>query len=167
VEGSRNLMRPRPRSGQIRIIEALLSAALVVASITVGVGLMKAPNSLSSRRTEDMSNSAYSLLIRLAEAETFDEVMFINGSLRKGWEEELKVMVNSLIPVNAFFNMTIYNCTVRDQLAQEAVLNSCPMSNAATSEVFETAKGVAGADVTYTTRRFWILRVHIDLTWGE
>lgn len=167
MERSRDLRRGRSRGGQIRIIEAILSAAIIVVSITIGIGLMKTPSPLSSRRTEDVSRFAYSLLFSLAEAETFDRVMYANGSLVPNWEEQMKVMIGSLLPSNMFFNMTVYNCTVNYGLVEEVVINSCPISNAANPEVFRESPAVAGAHITYTTRRLSILRVHLSLTWSD
>ena len=161
------MRRRRPKQGQIRVIEALLSSVIVVAAMTVASGLIQAPSSFSQRRTEDVSRFAYSLLTRLAEADTFDGIMFEGGNLSQRWEDELQVIVGSMLPSNVFFNMTVYNCTVVGGIPQESSLASRSLSNAMTPEVFQTALGVGSADIVYTTKRLWILKIHIDLVWGD
>jgi len=159
--------RRGPRRGQTRVIEALLSSVVVVVAMGIASGLIRAPSSFSQRRTDDASRFAYSLLTRLAEADTFDKVMFEGGNLSAGWEDQLKVIVGSMLPSNAFFNMTIGNCTVVGGAPQESLLTSRGLSNAMTPEVFQTALGVGSADIVYTTKTLWILRIHIDLAYGD
>jgi len=161
------MRRRGPRRGQTRVIEALLSSIVVVAAMGIASGLIRAPSSFSQRRTEDASRFAYSLLTRLAEADTFDGIMFENGNLSAGWEDELKVMVGSMLPSDAFFNMTISNCTVVEGVPRESLLTARGLSNAMTPEVFEAALGVGSADIVYTTRTLWILRIHMELVYGD
>jgi len=149
------------------MLESILSVGVVIASVTIAMGLFNAPSPLSMRRTEDITRFSYSFLMRLAEAEVFDKVMFTNGALTPDWEAKLTVVMSSLLPPNTFFALNVYNCTVEGGVIHEELINRWPVSNAATPEVFDVSKGVAGVNILYTTKQLFILRVQMQMTSGD
>ena len=150
----------------MRILEAMLAALVLMITITIAMNMMKAPSPLSSKGKNELTQFGYDFLIKLTDAQLLDEVMFERGTMRQGWEERMKVLINSMIPANLFYNMTIYNTTYVEHFDfGDPVLvkiNTVQITNTGSASFTEGLE-VASADAIYTTQNFRVLRIHLDL----
>lgn len=166
MEGGRVLTMYGSREGQMRVIEAIIATAILAIAMMAAMNVTRSPNPYLSKTRNELVRYCYDFLLRLAESESFDKIVFFNGSLRHGWEGLMRVTLNSLLPAGSLYNMTVYNVTYTGDSVQQEILNGDIITNSASPANFASAKEVAAADVTYTTRRFWILRIHLEITRG-
>lgn len=148
------------RRGVARILEAVFSAILVIEAIAVSYYLLIPPNPSVARSHEELSRFGYSLMTSLAYNNGFDKLLFNdNGQLKKNWETDLKVVVDSLLPQNVIFNITVYNATKHNvtinNITIESVkfvkLNKQPISNTLNEITFIRAGENVQITYVYTT----------------
>jgi hypothetical protein len=150
----------------MRVIEAIIATAVLAIAIMAAMNLARAPNPMLSKTRTELSRYCYDFLLRLAESESFDKILFFNGTLRNGWEQLMRVTLNALLPAGSLYNMAVYNVTRAGDSVELEALNRDIITNAPSPSSFSSAKEVAAADVTYTSRRFWILVIHLEITRG-
>jgi len=147
----------------MRTVEALMASGIIAFAIVMMISLTRAPDPYSGKSRAELEKYAYDFLASLAEQEVFDKTIFGPNGVRDDWQGLLKNMLNSLIPGNLLYNMTIYNMTRAGETVEHTPLGA--VSNASPDD-FKIAEEAAGADITYTTRRMWVLKVHLELARG-
>jgi len=141
------------RRGIARILEAVFSAILIIEAVAVGYMLLKTPNPGTTKSTGELYKFGYSMLSSLCTNNGLDGLIFdSNWNIRRGWEGDLKVVVNSLIPPNIIFNISIYNATYDEEgFIKLTRLNRVPISNVVDEEVFIKAGENVLITYIYTT----------------
>ncbi len=140
--------------GIARIVEAVFSAILIIAAVSISYHLLIPPNPSTIRSNEELSKFGYSLLSSLGSDNGYDKLLFDKeGNLREGWENDFKVVINSLVPPNIIFNITVYNATVNSStgFVDLEKLNTIPISNTDSNEVFLKAGENIQVMYIYTT----------------
>ncbi len=130
------------------------------------MNLVKFPNPYTSKTRKELVKYSYDLLLSLAERESFDKIIFTNGTVRLGWEQLMARAMNSLVPGDMVYNMTVYNMSYVNGTVRQKALNSGIITNSASLSQFSSLKEIAAADITYTTRKQWILRIHLEVAPG-
>ncbi|MEM0385552.1 MAG: hypothetical protein QXS74_00035 [Nitrososphaeria archaeon] len=157
--------------GISRIIEAVVSSLLILAAFTISYYLTLPPNTPHQRSSEDLKKFGYNLLSSLAANQGFDQLIFdSNGNVKVGWEQQFKVVINSLIPHNIIFDISIYNATLSELGFVELVqLNNAVISNAVDEfgKVNEVVFLKAGENIqisyVYTTRWMKVIVIEMKL----
>ncbi|MEM4140301.1 MAG: hypothetical protein QXG36_04285 [Nitrososphaeria archaeon] len=157
--------------GISRIIEAVVSSLLILAAFTISYYLNLPPNTPHQRSSEDLKKFGYNLLSSLAANQGFDQLIFdSNGNVKVGWEQQFKVVINSLIPHNIIFDISIYNATLSELGFVELVqLNNDVISNAVDEfgKVNEVVFLKAGENIqisyVYTTRWMKVIVIEMKL----
>ncbi|MGB9727768.1 MAG: hypothetical protein ACPLZF_05100 [Nitrososphaeria archaeon] len=157
--------------GISRIIESVVAALLILAAFSISSYLTLPPNTPHQRSSEDLTKFGYNLLSSLAVNDGFDKLIFdSNGNLKDGWEQQLKVVINSLIPQNIVFNITVYNATLNELgFVELKELNTKTISNAvdefgkANEAVFLKAGENAQVSYVYTTKWMKVIVVEMKL----
>ncbi|MBO3809533.1 MAG: hypothetical protein FGF50_08075 [Candidatus Brockarchaeota archaeon] len=147
--------------GQMRIVEALLASGIIAVAMWSMINLTRAPDPYSAKVKSEAEKYCYDFLMSLADREVYDEVIFNSTGVRQGWEGLMKNVLNALLPANTLYNMTIYNMSQKGDIVEVEPLGES-ISNASPDD-FRLAKESAGADITYTTRRRWVLKIHLEL----
>lgn len=140
--------------GVARIVEAVFSAILIIEAVSVSYYLLVAPNPGTTRSSEELSKFGYSLLSSLASNNGFDTMLFDSaGNIREGWENEFKVIMNSLVPPNIIFNITVYNATINSSTGFVVLekINEVPISNVVSEDAFIKAGEDVQVTYVYTT----------------
>lgn len=166
MEAGRILKRNPGRRGQMRVIESILATIVVALSIFTMMNLMQSANPYTSKTRAELVRYSYDFLMSLAQKESFDKIIFMNSSVRQGWEQLMKVTLSSLLPANMLYNMTVYNMTSINGTIREVVLNNDTITNVMSANDFLSKNEAAAADVTYTTRKLWVIKVHMELARG-
>jgi len=142
------------RKGVARILEAVFSAVLIIEAVAIGYMLLKTPNPGTTKSTEELYKFGYSMLSSLCANNGLDSLIFdSNWNIRRGWEGDLKVVVNSLVPPNVIFNISVYNATYEEEggFIKLVKLNHVPISNVVDEEVFIKAGENVLITYIYTT----------------
>ncbi len=155
------MMDPR---GQMRVVEALLASGIIAIAMWSMINLTKSPDPYSAKVRSEMEKYCYDFLMSLADREVYDEVIFNSTGVRPGWEDLMKNVLSALLPANTLYNMTVYNVSQKGEVVEVEPLGGS-ISNASSGD-FRLAKEAAGAEITYTTRRRWVLKIHLELAKG-
>lgn len=147
--------------GQMRVVEALLASGIIAIAMWSMINLTKSPDPYSAKVKSEMEKYCYDFLMSLADREVYDEVIFNSTGVRPDWEGLMKNVLNALLPANTLYNVTVYNMSQREDIVEVEPLGES-ISNASPDD-FRLAKEAAGADITYTTRRRWVLKIHLEL----
>lgn len=159
------------KKGISRIIEAVVSALLILAAFSISYFLTLPPNTPHQRASEDLKKFGYNLISSIAANQGFDNLIFDSkGAVKEGWEQQFKVVINSLIPHNIIFNISVYNATLNNLGFVELVpLNDGIISNAVDEfgKVNEAVFLKAGENVqvsyVYTTRWMKVIVIEMKL----
>lgn len=100
------------RKGMARMIEAVISAVLIIGAFSVSYYLLIPPSASQIRSNEALVKYGHNVLSSLASNNGF-EILFTNykGKAVPDWEQELKIAVNSLMAPKVIFNLTVYKVT--------------------------------------------------------
>jgi hypothetical protein len=150
--------------GQMRTVEALLASGIIAVAMWSMINLTRAPDPYSAKARNELEKYCYDFLMSLAEKEVFGKVVFNSTGIRPDWESLMKNVLNALLPANTLYNMTVFNMTQTGESVKEVPLGTS-VSNAS-PEDFRMMKEVAAADITYTTRRRWVLKIHLEVGRG-
>jgi len=114
------------RRGQFRIIEALVTAVLVVGSMMIAVGIQRMPRFWITYETEDLEDMAFNMLAEIADQALLSRLLDSKGS----WETDLFWTLNTMLPPTIYFNMSIYKMSLSSggNISLEA-LNRAPITN--------------------------------------
>jgi len=147
-------------SGQFRVVEALISAVIIVVAFTAALELQQIPRSWSSRMKTDLEALAFNVLLNLAESNVPENI----GSPR--WEHGLFIVLQTLLPPATYFNLTVYRITVlTNGTVLMEPLNKAPISNMQSQDLSEALEAASAAYV-YTTRKGEILLLVLTLSGG-
>jgi len=150
--------------GQMRTVEALLASGIIAVAMWSMISLTRSQDPYSAKARNELEKYCYDFLMSLAEREVFDRVVFNSTMVRTGWEGSMKNLLNSLLPANILYNMTVFNMTQTGEIVMEVPLGES-ISNAS-PEDFSMVKEAAAADITYTTRNRWVLKIHLEVGRG-
>ncbi|MGQ9479183.1 MAG: hypothetical protein ACUVQ0_04055 [Thermoproteota archaeon] len=155
------------RRGQMRTVEALIASGIMAVAMWSMISLTRYPEPYVGKMRKELVRECYDYLISMAEEEVFDKVIFYdNGTIRGNWEGLMKNVLNALLPPNILYNMTVLNMTQGGEIfyreaIYEKTLNKEALTNAS-PEDFRLAE-MSSAEITYTTRNRWVLKIHLDL----
>jgi len=166
-------MRMRKR-GIATIVEAIVSSLILIAAFSVGFYFISSPAISHQRYSEDLTKVGYNLLSALASNDGFDKLIYDSqGNMKAGWEQQLKVVIDSLITRNIIFNVTVYEAKLIDDnltnFVELKILNNATVSNAvdefghSNEAAFLKAGENAEASYIYTTKQLHILVVSMKL----
>ncbi|MEM1508194.1 MAG: hypothetical protein QW262_08125 [Candidatus Bathyarchaeia archaeon] len=146
------------RLGQVRIIEAVIAAILIFIAFTAAFSMLFSSEKFFKQETVDLNRLAYNVLHRLAESGV------IETAINEGQSAVLANALQSLLPQNVYYNLTIYE---RDSSGQGWIpvnLGGKPYVSNASGEVFERSSEVASASITYTSKNGKIYYLSLILT---
>ncbi|MEM2950966.1 MAG: hypothetical protein QXV52_07715 [Nitrososphaeria archaeon] len=159
------------KKGISRIIEAVVASLLILSAFSISYYLMLPQNTPHQRLSEDLKKFGYNLLSSLAANNGFDQLIFdSNGNVKKDWEQQLKVVINSLIPHNIIFSIRVYNATLNQLgFVELEPLNSVTISNAVDDSgqpndaIFLKAGENIQISYIYTTRWMKVIVIEMKL----
>ncbi|MEM2152941.1 MAG: hypothetical protein QW294_06680 [Candidatus Bathyarchaeia archaeon] len=146
------------RLGQVRIIEAVIAAILMFIAFTAAFFMLFSSEKFFKQETVDLNRLAYNVLHRLAESGV------IEIAVNEGQSAVLANALQSLLPQNVYYNLTIYE---RDSSGQGWIpvnLGGKSYVSNASGEVFERSSEVASASITYTSKNGEIYYLSLVLT---
>lgn len=91
------------------MVEAVISAVLIIAAFSVSYYLLTPPSTSQIRSNEALVKYGHNILASLASNNGF-EILFTNykGKAIPDWEQELTITINSLTAPKTIFNLTVY-----------------------------------------------------------
>ena len=166
-------MRMR-RRGVATIVEAIVSSLILIAAFSMGFYFISSPVISHQRYSEDLTKLGYNLLSGLAANDGFDKLIYDSqGNIIVGWEQQLKVVIDSLLPRNIIFNITVYEAKLIDDnltnFVDLKILNNVTVSNTvdefghSNEAAFLKAGENAEASYIYTTKQLHILVITMKL----
>jgi len=109
----------RNKKGQVRVFEAVFATAIILLSFYILSTLSAPTNPAIIRGEEDLEKIGYNVLNTMAEERIFDKIMFNEDfTIKDGWEDSFKVILQELLPEGILFNVTVYNATYQDGLVE-------------------------------------------------
>lgn len=149
--------RNRQRKAQMRVLETIIAAAIIYVVFSAAFFLIRSSESVVSQETVDLNKLGYNLLHRIVESNTIEET--IEKQPQNG-TDNLKLVVQRLLPTGLFFNLTVYNCT--GDLSATPFGQSWSVSNAPADEIIKS-KEVAHASTIYTSKTGNVYYVIINI----
>jgi hypothetical protein len=134
---SRTPARP-PRSGQVRILEAVIATIILLIAFTAFYFMLYSSEKFFKQEAVDLNRLSYNTLMHLVESGVVERAVSGDGGA-------LVKALQSLLPPNVFFNLTIVDATDPSRGAVVSAFNAVPT-------VFEGPGEVASATITYTSR---------------
>lgn len=154
--------------GQTKVIEATIASLIIIGAVAVGSAMVKDVSILSLKQKESNERLAYNILNTLIRGNVIESVIFQpNGNLRSGWEGQMNVILNSLVPPNFFYNLTVYNYTYSVapgkvlNITGKVQLNKVKISNIGGSSSIMNI--VSSADVIYTNKKLQVIELHLEI----
>lgn len=136
----RTSARP-PRSGQMRILEAVIAVIILLIAFMAFYFMLYSSEKFFKQETVDLNRLSYNALMHLVESGVVERAV----SNDSGDSSALVKALQSLLPPNVFFNLTIVNATDPSRRVVVSAFNAVPA-------VFERLGEVASATITYTSR---------------
>ena len=96
------------RKGQVRLIELLLAAFIMVVAIVFTMQFARPIKSIYVRETSDLRRLAYNLLNDLATAGVYENIIVKGNLSGSDWENEMKLFLSSSLPPELVFKMRVY-----------------------------------------------------------
>ncbi len=120
-------MADRDIAGQVRLIEILVSLIIIVIAIILVGQITRPPGTPVIRNEAKLIKMGYNLLNYLAEKGIFEEIIESGD----GWEERMKILIESHLPHGIVFNLTVYNFSKKFDINDLGLkkMNSIPISN--------------------------------------
>jgi predicted PurR-regulated permease PerM len=155
------------RAGIARMIEAVISAILIIGAFSVSYYLLIPPSASQIRSGESLTKYGYNLLSTLASSNGFERLFIdYHGERVSDWEQQLKSTLNSLLPSNVLFNLTVYKAMEvqgGNGFVSLIVLNKVPISNVGDPRSFIDAGETAQITYVYTMKNMTILVFNLRL----
>lgn len=149
------------RSGQARIIEAVMASILIFIAFTAAFYMLFSSERFFRQEAVDLNRLAYNTLHRLVESGAIEEA--VGGDNVN--ETKLRNAIQSLLPQNIYFKLTIYNLTIYGgNSGQQSRIEEISSISNAQQEVFERSSEVVSASITYTSRDRKIYYLCLSLT---
>ena len=156
----------RRRRGIARLIEALLSTAIVVSALGLAYYYVVPANPNVVRGASDLDQSGYNLMNALAGQGGFDSLAFNStGFLTSDSQQSLTVAIGSVLPSGIAFNLTVYRAVVitsPPNMVDLKLVSTLNMTNAMSSS-FLNAGETSQITYMYTTAHFVILVMQLQL----
>lgn len=130
------------RRGQFRIIEALISVAIIVSFLTASMVIQRIPRSWVSAMRGDLEEMAFNVLVEVADLGLFDSVK------TRGWELRTYLILKTLLPPSIYFNLTVYEVVLTSKYsARLEPVNMRPISNIVGESVSRIAESASACYV--------------------
>jgi hypothetical protein len=100
----------KSRSGQSRILEAVIAAVIIFIVFSVSLYLIRASDVKVRQEKADLDRLGYNVLHTLVESGTIDQTLEDSPQPWIG-QAYLKSSIQNALPASMYFNLTIYNCT--------------------------------------------------------
>jgi len=140
----------KARKGIMRVIEALFASIIILVAIVASNQLIVFPNPFTSRTRSDLEKLGYNLMFKLAQDKTFERLILDDDNgVRIGWENDAKIFLSGLLPIGVYFNLTVYEVLNN---GGKSPINSRPITNAESEEVFLKGGDVVTVIYTYTMK---------------
>jgi hypothetical protein len=158
----------RRRRGIARLIEAILSTAIVVSALGLAYYYVVPANPNVVRGASDLDQSGFNLMNALAGQGGFDSLAFnsTTGLLTNDSQQSLAVAIGSVLPSGIAFNLTVYRAVVMTPPPPNMVdlmcVSTLNITNALPSS-FLNAGETAQITYMYTTQHFVILVMQLQL----
>lgn len=153
--------------GVTRIIEALVASLMIIAAFSISYYFITPPAVSHQRTNEALVKLGYNIFSTLSDNNGFDELVYDkNGMLRNDWMQQLKVVMNTLVPNNVIFEINVYNATfskTKSFIVLEK-LNNSTISNA-DSEAFLKSGETAQITYIYTTKFLKTIVIELRLAY--
>lgn len=146
------------RLGQARILEAVVASLIIFTAFSAAFYFIYSSENVSHQETVDLNRLAYNALHQIAESAVIEET--VEEDPQSG-QNQLKTILQELLPANIYFNLTIYNCTGNPH--QPYGGNPISISNAPPEALAESGE-VASASIIYTSKRGSIYNLVLRLT---
>lgn len=124
-------------NAQVRIIEAVIAAILILVVFTAAFSMIMSSQNVSRQEAVDLNKLAYNTLHRLAESNAIEE------SIESNAPNNLQRTLQELLPQGVYYYLSV-NRTYPST-------GSWTFSNA-DAQTFEAANEVASSSLTYTSK---------------
>jgi hypothetical protein len=140
------------RAGQMRILETVIAAVILFIVFSAATFLVQTSDVKVLQERSDLDRLGYNVLNSLMESGTIETIE--TSPLYQNWNQTtdlyLKTAVHSLLPVNIYFNLTLFKSTdmttyVKLQPVTSNVATASPTS-------FTNSTEVSSTDIIYTSK---------------
>jgi hypothetical protein len=148
----------KARSGQSRILEAVIAAAIIFIVFSASMFLIRASDVKILQERADLDRLGYNVLHRLVESGIIEKTLESWPSGSGFAEAILKTAVQRSLPSKIYFNLEIFNCTERvsAENPEDKIVRLEPLpydvSNAP-PELFAKSLEVSSTSLIYTSKR--------------
>lgn len=139
------------RAGQMRILEAIIAAVIIFIVFSVATFLVQTSDVKVLQERTDLDKLGYNVLNNLMESGTI-ETIETSSAYQNATQRDLylRTAVQSYLPVNIYFNLTLFNSTdmttyVQLRMVTNNVANALPTS-------FTNSTEVSSTDMIYTSK---------------
>ncbi|MEM3715050.1 MAG: hypothetical protein QXE05_10070 [Nitrososphaeria archaeon] len=155
-----------------KIIEALLSAILIISAFSVSFYLLTPSSASHVRSADELQKFGYALMCKLSYNEAFENIFFdLNGKSYEDWEDRLKIAISSLIPSNIIFDVDVYKSVRPNYGGDETItdlvslkkLNDKRISNTKDESIFTYVGATAQVSYIYTLKNMTTLVFELRL----
>lgn len=149
-----------------KIIEALISAILIISAFSVSYYLLIPSSASHVRSADELQKFGYDLMCKLSFNEAFENIFFdLNGKPHEDWEDRLKISISLLIPSNMIFEVNVYKSVKPEysetvsitELVSLEKVNNKRISNADNESVFTYVGATAQVTYIYTMKNMTTL----------
>lgn len=99
------------KRGQMRIIEALVTCLILFTCLTASVFFS---NVYKAKEITELKETGLNIIDTLDDTEVIEKIVL----KEEGWEAELKSLIESLLPPDVFYNLTIYSSLDGEGIAE-------------------------------------------------
>ena len=138
-------------AGQARILEAIIAAVIIFIVFSVATFLVQTSDVRVLQERSDLDRLGYNVLNNLMESGTVETIETSSAyQIATQRDLYLRTAVQSLLPVNIYFNLTLFNCTdmttyVQLRTVTNNVANALPI-------LFANSTEVSSTDMIYTSK---------------
>jgi hypothetical protein len=143
--------KSRSRGGQLRVLEATIASIVVFFSFLTVSYFTRNPRVWTTSRAEDLTRMGYNVLHSLSVTGVLDNIV---ASGKIGWEQDLKFVLDALLPSTSYYNMSVYK--VLSSETQEvglSKLNSIKITNAESGSAFIYSPEVISVSYLFTSMK--------------
>jgi hypothetical protein len=146
------------RMGQFRIIEAAVAAIIIFVTIAAVNQFTRNPRLIMTGRSASLRSLAYNILYRLADTTILENTV---GKGSSGWENDLKIVLDTLLPSTVYFNLTVY--AFQTETSSFVIYNRKAISNCRSQDAFEQTPEISSATFLYVARnsKMYVLRLQL------
>ncbi|MGQ9514664.1 MAG: hypothetical protein ACUVTL_06405 [Thermoproteota archaeon] len=145
------------QSGQFRIIEATI---IIFLTLTAVNQFTRNPRLIMTGRSVNLRSTAYNILYRLADTGILESTL---GRGTRDWENDLKIVLDTLLPSTVYFNLTVY--ALKNPLEPSAffIYNRNAISNCRSQSAFTRSPEISSATFLFVAynSKIYILRLQL------